>query len=255
MAIINASDLLVYLNFPSAIPQVTRIKILSATPFSNSGGNVNILKTTNASGIEIASLTTINASSNTGQALLTRIKEKLDVNSYAVGAVTQEGNYHYVDVTNDFDGFVSTLSVVSGTGTLEAGVVSVEVLTAGSDAGSTPIAFSTSASLNITQDFRDITNKESASFAQHLPGLKSFEMSTDALQDYSADLEFQDLLARLKTGTSVTVKFSERITSGTDQQYTGSAKVTSISMDAGVEDNLTYSATFTGTGAVTATTG
>ena len=80
-------------------------------------------------------------------------------------------------------------------------------------------------------------------------------MSTDALQDYSADLEFQDLLAKLKNGTSVTVKFSERITSGTDQQYTGSAKVTSISMDAGVEDNLTYSATFTGTGAVTATTG
>jgi len=254
MAIINASDLLVYLNFPSAIPQVTRIKILSATPFSNSGLNVNILKTTNVQGVEVPSLTTDNATANTGEAVVTKIRSKLDINGYSVGAVTQEGDYHYVDVTNDYAKFVSTLSVVSGTGTLEAGVVSVEVLTAGADSGSTATAFSTQATINITQDYRDITNKESASFAQYLPGLKSFEMSTDALQDYSADVEFQDLLSRLKTGTSVTVKFSERLGAGTQQQYSGSAQVTSLSMDAGVEDNLTYSATFTGTGAVTLTT-
>ena len=254
MAIINASDLLVYLNFPSAIPQVTRIKCRTSDPLSGSSGTLTILKTTNASGTEVASITT-GSSADTGAGVISVIRTKLDASGYSVGALTQDGDFHFVDVTNDFSGYVSTLSIANGTASLNEGVVSVEILTAGSDAGSTPIAFSTSASLNVTQDLRDITNKESASFAQHLPGLKSFEMSTDALQDYSADLEFQDLLARLKTGTSVTVKFSERITSGTDQQYTGSAKVTSISMDAGVEDNLTYSATFTGTGAITATTG
>ena len=58
MAIINASDLLVYLNFPSAIPQVTRIKCRTSDPLSGSSGTLTILKTTNASGTEVASITT-----------------------------------------------------------------------------------------------------------------------------------------------------------------------------------------------------
>ena len=99
-------------------------------------------------------------------------------------------------------------------------------------------------------DLRDTTTKDSNGYQNNLGGLKSFELSTDALFDLTADLDFQEFFNDLKNRTLVTVSFSER-TSG--RYYQGSAFVTSLSMDAGVEENTTYSVTFTGTG--TATTG
>ena len=72
-------------------------------------------------------------------------------------------------------------------------------------------------------------------------------------QDLGADLDFQEFFNDFKDRTKVTLRFSERLTTGAsnDRYYQGNAFVTSCSMDAGVEDNVTYSVTFTGTADIT----
>lgn len=59
------------------------------------------------------------------------------------------------------------------------------------------MAHSTSANLTITRELRDITTKDSSGSQENAEGLLSFEISTDALQDFAADLDFQDFLMTL----------------------------------------------------------
>ena len=75
-------------------------------------------------------------------------------------------------------------------------------------------------------------------------------MTTEALQDFNADVEFQEFFNDFKNKTKVTLRFSERLTGGSDKYYEGSAFISSLSMNTGVEDNATYSVTFKGTASV-----
>ena len=113
-----------------------------------------------------------------------------------------------------------------------------------------PVAFSTNATISITRDLRDITNKDSGGVSESLPGQKSFEITVDALEDLTADYELQSKIDELLDGTEVDIRFSQRLTDGADNDVClqGTAFVSSITANGGVEENLTYSATFTGTG-------
>ena len=250
MAIKNASDLLVYKSVGSAT-QVTRI-LFKATPTSGTLGNLIIKDATNGSGTT-ADRTTGNVSAHTPTQAATVVKSALEAFGYTVSSIGSSGTSKFIDCTNGQAGFVPTMRVVSGTATLDDAKVDVTITTFGSSAGYEPIAFSTSASISFSTDMRDTTNKDSGGFYVGLGGLRSFEMSTDALQDFTADLDFQEFFADWGNRTEVTLRFSERLTSGVanDRYYQGNAFVTSCSMDAGVEDNVTYSVTFTGTAATT----
>ena len=109
------------------------------------------------------------------------------------------------------------------------------------------VAHSTSASLSVNMDLRDSTTKSSAGWQENLGGLKSWEMSGDAFVDIAgptgADVE--QLFTVLVAGTAVTCTFGL-----TGMLYTGTALITSISIDAGVEENATFSISLTGTGAL-----
>ena len=109
------------------------------------------------------------------------------------------------------------------------------------------VAHSTSASLSVNMDLRDSTTKSSAGWQENLGGLKSWEMSGDAFVDISgptgADVE--QLYTVLEARTAVTCTFGL-----TGMLYTGTALITSISIDAGVEENATFSISLTGTGAL-----
>ena len=127
------------------------------------------------------------------------------------------------------------------------------------------IAYATSASLSINMDLRDSTTKSSLGWQENLAGLKSWELSGDAFVDVSADTiqgndpfkEGTEVDSNLKNigslwatwlaGAAVTVAFGNET-----QEWYGSAIITSISIDAGVEENATYSISLTGTGALTA---
>ncbi len=265
MAIKNASDLLVYRKYPNGQKQVTRIKVKTTNPIFTevSGANPATLRLNNIKkldGTVISSGTNpANVTQDTGAAVLAAIAGKLGESTigYTNGGDVVEGDFTYRDFTNGNEAECPTLELLnSGTTQLNAGavVISVEVEGEG-DHDATPVAHSTNASISFTNDVRDITTKDSAGFQEIASGLRSFEITTDALQDYTSDLDFKDFFDNIGNRESVTIRFAERDTGGgSDIYYQGSAFITSLSMDAGVEDNATYSVTFTGTAAVTSGT-
>tara|TARA_R110002020_G_scaffold72828_4_gene187139 strand:- start:872 stop:1282 length:411 start_codon:yes stop_codon:yes gene_type:complete len=117
-------------------------------------------------------------------------------------------------------------------------------------AGSTPadvLLHCTSASLSISTDLRDSTTKASSGFQENLAGLKSWEVSGDGFVDFAGTNDTQDLITEMLSATpAVEVSFGIAGTS----VYTGEAFITSISVDAGVEENATYSISLQGTGAL-----
>lgn len=114
------------------------------------------------------------------------------------------------------------------------------------------IGRATSASLSVSMETRDTTNKDSAGWQQNLEGLKSWSLSGDGLVTYSISGDFDtpdDLFTLLSNRTLVKVKFGSA-TSG-EIDYTGDAYLVSYEQEAGVEENVTYSFGFTGTGVLT----
>jgi predicted secreted protein len=108
------------------------------------------------------------------------------------------------------------------------------------------MAHATSASLSVSMDLRDSTTKSSAGWSESLGGLKSWEMSGDAFVDIAAtNASMADCFDALIAGAAVAAVFT--IDSET---YTGTALITSVSADAGVEENTTFSVSLTGTAAL-----
>ena len=247
MAIKNASDLLVYKKSPADVAQVTRIRVKKASPLS-ANGTVKILNTTNGSGNNVSELETA-VSSNDGSTLLSRIKNTLASNGYTAPVNnTDDGDFVYRDFTNTFAKDVNTLSFADGTAEIDDGAIEVIVITSGETLNSyEPIAHSTSASISFNNDLRDVTTKDSAGFQENIGGLKSFELSSDALQDINADLDFKEFYDDINEQNEVIIKFAER---DSGVRWEGSGYVSSLSMDAGVEENVTYSVTITGTSSV-----
>lgn len=255
MAIQNASDLLIYKKSGSSdVAQVTSIFIKSDgnTPL-DATGNVKVTNLVNASGVSVSD-ETVTVGTNTDLGLANALRDAInDLAGYSCSSVSPNDGGRLFTVTNAFAGdLANSISVVNGTSEIEEGVIDITVTTPGSTANAyEPIAFSTSASISFTRDLRDITTKDSDAWTEQAPGMKSFEMSTDALQDYTSDLNFQQFIDDLGTGNNITLRFKQRTTGGSDYYYEGDAIVSSLSVEAGVEDNLTYSVTFTGTASVT----
>ena len=248
MAIKNASDLLVYKKSPANVAQVTRVRVLDSTPLV-SLGTLKILNTTDGSGNNVAELTTAAVTANTATNVLAIIGNRLAVNGYSGATIQDEGDYKYRDFTNTFAGDVNTLSVADGTAEIEDGAIEVIVITSSETLNEhEPIAHSTSASISFNNDLRDITSKDSGGYQENAGGLRSFELSTDALQDINADLDFKEFYDDVHERNEVIVRFAER---DSGVKWEGSGFISSLSMDAGVEENVTYSVTITGTGVVT----
>ena len=114
------------------------------------------------------------------------------------------------------------------------------------------IGRATSASLSVSMETRETTTKDSAGWQENLEGLKSWSLSGDGLVTYSITGEYDtpdDLFTLLNNRTLVKVKFGSA-TSG-EIDYTGDAYLVSYEQEAGVEENVTYSFGFTGTGVLT----
>jgi len=110
----------------------------------------------------------------------------------------------------------------------------------------------TSASLSVSMETRSTTTKDSAGWDENLEGLKNWSLSGDGLVTYSISGDYDtpdDLFTLLSNRTKVKVKFGSA-TSG-EIDYTGDAYLVSYEQEAGVEENVTYSFGFTGTGVLT----
>jgi TP901-1 family phage major tail protein len=108
----------------------------------------------------------------------------------------------------------------------------------------------TNASLSISMETRDTSNKDSAGFRELLSGQRSWSLAGDGLVVYSltgAD-GFHDLFGYWNNRTNLYVKFGS--VSGGEKNYSGRGFITSLDQEAGVEDNATFSFSFEGTGAL-----
>ena len=133
--------------------------------------------------------------------------------------------------------------------------------------GTEVIAFATSCSLSIAIDTPDSSTKQSLGWADEIGGQKSWSLTTDGLATvvpgsvatYISTTELSNLaIAR----TAVTVKFTTvnndtvgGVTPVTgDTIYSGSAFIESVDMTADMENPVTYSVSFKGTGVLTIAT-
>ena len=112
----------------------------------------------------------------------------------------------------------------------------------------------TSASLSVSMETRDTSNKDSAGWRELLEGQKSWSLSGDGLVTYniaSAD-GYSDLWGYLTARTKLYVKFGSTTTD--EKYYSGQGFLTSLDQEAGMEDNVTYSFSFEGTAALSEAT-
>ncbi len=109
------------------------------------------------------------------------------------------------------------------------------------------VAHATSASLSMSMDLRDSTTKSSLGYSESLGGLRSWELSGDAFVEIGSitGADIEELWVLWEARAAIAVKFG-----ASGMEYTGNAFITSISIDAGVEENATYSISLTGTGAI-----
>lgn len=115
--------------------------------------------------------------------------------------------------------------------------------------GSTLIAHATEGSISLSMDTRDATTKSSSGTRDLLEATKSGTISVSALYANDAAYGVDDLMTAWSGRSTLTIKFSTEVTG--DNYWSAAAYVTSLEVNAGMEDNATYSATFELTGTIT----
>ena len=133
--------------------------------------------------------------------------------------------------------------------------------------GTEVIGYATSCSLSIAIDTPDASTKQSLGWADEIGGQKSWSLTTDGLATVvpgtvATYVTTAELNALAIARTAVTVKFTTvdnstvgGITPVTgDVIYSGSAFIESVDMTADMENPVTYSVSFKGTGVLTIAT-
>lgn len=125
-----------------------------------------------------------------------------------------------------------------------------------------PIAFSTSAKLEITTDTREISSKDSGYWKERLAGKHDWKcgsdaLYTEALTGTATTTSIDELYALMIARTSLTVVFGAatgaagaQTNDAAKKKYTGQAFITAISMNAPDNETTTYSISLEGTGAL-----
>lgn len=133
--------------------------------------------------------------------------------------------------------------------------------------GGSALAYATSHTLSITGNTIDIASKDNGYWGSSDIGNITWEMSTENLY---TDSDYDALFTAMVNKTPVTLVFAKAgnydanglASEGGSVQawtasggYTGSAVITSLTINANTGENATYSATFTGKGAITKVSG
>lgn len=118
--------------------------------------------------------------------------------------------------------------------------------------GSTLVTHSLNHTFTVNMSPIDTTTKDSAGDAEHLAGLRNAEFSASFYFAEDATYGYEDLWDAWKAGTTLTVKTSSGVTG--DNEYSASAHVTSLSITAEHDGNVSCDASFAVTGAVTKAT-
>jgi TP901-1 family phage major tail protein len=121
--------------------------------------------------------------------------------------------------------------------------------------GGVAVAHSTACSLSVSTDLPDASTKDSGGWAAQIQGQRSWSVSTDGLaviESAAAGINVEDLFSSVSSRTDVTLTFSTFVSG--DKIWTGTAAVESLDFTGDMESPATFSASFTGTGALVMTT-
>ena len=113
--------------------------------------------------------------------------------------------------------------------------------------GSQVVGGQRNASLEMSAETIDTTVKSTGGWAAKIPGIKSWTSSCDGVY-FLDDAGLQAAQAAFMNGTEVKLDFSN----SSGLAYSGQAVITSMSVEAGQEDIVSYTISFEGTGALTA---
>ena len=125
--------------------------------------------------------------------------------------------------------------------------------------GTEVIGFSTSCSLSLAVDAPDASDKEAGGWAVEIGGQKSWSVTTDGLSTVVPGVlanyvSTDELMILAADRVAVTLKFTT--VGGTtpvpgDVYWTGNAFIESVDITADMENPVTFSVSFKGTGALT----
>ena len=124
-------------------------------------------------------------------------------------------------------------------------------------AGTTKVAYATSASISINHNLRDTSTKDSGGWRDQLEGQRDWEVSVEGMLIFTnldgsaiTGLTINELYSSyIATRTSFTLKFSTEVSG--DIKWSGTAFLTSLSADTPNEDSSTWSGSFSGSGTLT----
>jgi predicted secreted protein len=116
--------------------------------------------------------------------------------------------------------------------------------------GGTLVALATQCTLSMSRDMRDTSNKDSAGWKKVLPGQRNWSVSTEGLYNPSTANSYITLWAAWKDGTALTLLFKN---STQDYYWGGTVYITSLSQNAPLEGNVTWTVNFQGDGVLTET--
>ena len=113
--------------------------------------------------------------------------------------------------------------------------------------GSTVVGGQRNASLEMSAETIDTTVKTTGGWASKITGIKSWTSSCDGVY-FVDDTGLEAAQTAFMNGTAVSLEFSN----SNGLSYSGQAVITSMSVEAGQEDIVSYTISFEGTGALTA---
>ena len=113
--------------------------------------------------------------------------------------------------------------------------------------GSTVVGGQRNASLEMSAETIDTTVKTTGGWASKITGIKSWTSSCDGVY-FVDDAGLEAAQTAFMNGTAVSLEFSN----SNGLTYSGQAVITSMSVEAGQEDIVSYTISFEGTGALTA---
>ena len=113
--------------------------------------------------------------------------------------------------------------------------------------GSTVVGGQRNASLEMSAETIDTTVKTTGGWASKIPGIKSWTSSCDGVY-FVDDGGLEAAQTAFMNGTAVSLEFSN----SNGLSYSGQAVITSMAVEAGQEDIVSYTISFEGTGALTA---
>lgn len=117
----------------------------------------------------------------------------------------------------------------------------------------TQIANLTDVTMTMSNEVFEVTTKESGGFREILPGIRDLVYQADGVANFQAtNKDLADVFAAFSGRTVVSIVWTNAVTG--DKKITQNAYVTNCEVSAPMEDTVTYSIEFSGTGAPTIAT-